>query len=379
MPESSLPELLAYLRAHSPSLRDSAPEADRLCRLPDDTSRILVRGGLFRSWIPRRFGGAQLALPDALRLYEAAARIDGSIGWAVMIGAGGGLFAATLPPAGAAAIFSPPDAVIAGSGTPSGRAERVPGGWRCSGRWRYASGADYATTFTAQCALVGEPALEATPIAMRAMAFERAQVVVQRTWDPLGMRGTGSHDFEVVNAFVPDERSFDVFGAPHDSGPLYRLPFDVLTVLPITAVALGIASHALDGFAAATRRRRLPHGAGSPADDATVQARFAIADATVGSVRAHIHALAKSASECIAGGGALTAAELAAITAACVRGAATLGEQVAALVAVAGMGAVTGTGELGRAWRDLQTLSAHASIAPTRLAPAGRTLLHATE
>jgi hypothetical protein len=42
-------------------------------------------------------------------------------------------------------------AVIAGSGAATGRAEVVPGGYRVSGRWRFVSGAQYATTSTANC------------------------------------------------------------------------------------------------------------------------------------------------------------------------------------------------------------------------------------
>src|SRR5690606_40607732 len=63
------------------------------------------------------------------------------------------------PDLSARAVFGPSAAVIAGSGAPDGRAERVPGGYRVQGRWRYASGAPYATTVTANCIVTrgGEP------------------------------------------------------------------------------------------------------------------------------------------------------------------------------------------------------------------------------
>src|SRR5690606_333711 len=109
--------------------------------LPDEVVNLLVRHRLFRLWIPRRYDGLELTLPDALAVYERAAQIDGSLGWAVMIGAGGGLFAAYLEESAAREIFGPASAVIAGSGAPDGRAERAAGGYRVSGRWRYASGA----------------------------------------------------------------------------------------------------------------------------------------------------------------------------------------------------------------------------------------------
>src|SRR5690606_14879798 len=122
-------------------VRDHAAEADRRFALTDDVVRALVQHRLFRLWIPLRYDGLELGLPDALEIYQAAARIDGSFGWAVMIGAGGGLFAAFLDEAPARTIFAPANAVIAGSGAPEGHAERGPGGYRVRGRWRYASGA----------------------------------------------------------------------------------------------------------------------------------------------------------------------------------------------------------------------------------------------
>jgi alkylation response protein AidB-like acyl-CoA dehydrogenase len=92
------------------------------------------------------------------------------------------------------------------------------------------------------------------------MTFTPSQVAVLPSWDTSGMRGTGSHDFEVRDVLVPDQRTFSVFtDAPREAGVLYRLPFGALTELPITAVAVGIARHALDVFALLAKQKK-PHG-----------------------------------------------------------------------------------------------------------------------
>src|SRR5580692_8493444 len=112
---------------------DFAPhleQAERQARLPQGLAGALLREGFFRLWIPAANGGLELPLGAALRIYEAAAAVDGSLGWAVMIGAGGGLFAAWLPVAGARELFESPAALVAGSGAPTGVAERIPGGYR---------------------------------------------------------------------------------------------------------------------------------------------------------------------------------------------------------------------------------------------------------
>ena len=104
--------LLARLEALAPQFEPHFAQADRLARLPPEIAGPLLQEGFFRLWIPARCGGLELGLADALRLYEAAAFLDGSLGWALMIGAGGGLFAAWLPPAGARELFGPATALV---------------------------------------------------------------------------------------------------------------------------------------------------------------------------------------------------------------------------------------------------------------------------
>ncbi len=374
-----LQKLLARLEELAPSLRASAGEAERLARLPEPVATALAQCGLFRLWVPKSAGGLELSLPEALQVYEAAARIDGSIGWAVMIGSGGGLFAAYLGEAVARSIYERPDAVIAGSGAPDGRAERVSGGYRATGHWRYASGASYATTFTANC-LVTDGGLQVlaadgSPL-IRAMAFDVSQVKILRAWDTSGMRGTGSDDFEAHEAFVPEARTFSVFtDQPRETGSLYRLPFGVLTELPVACVALGIARHVLDGFEALARGKKA-HGCNRPlAEDPYVRTQFAAGCATWKLVKAGLSGLAEHAWQVALARGALVPRELADITAGCALSVARLRGAVGELVAVSGMTGIQRGNELGRAWLDLQTVAAHGSVSPRHLTSAGATLL----
>jgi len=372
-------EIIARLEALAPRVQAEAEVADRLARLPEDVMRELKAMRAFRLWIPERYGGLELELPETLRIYEAAARIDGSVGWAVMIGAGGGLFAACLEPDTAREIFAPADALIAGSGAPDGVAEQAAGGYRVNGTWRYASGAHDATTLTANCTVTrgGEPlrGTDGSPV-IRAMAFTPAQVAIRESWDASGMRATGSHDFEVRDAWVPGRRSFTVHAeVVREPGPLYRLPFEVLTELPVTAVAVGIARHALDAFAALASRKRAAGGDGVLAEEALVQVAYAGSHAHWLLARAALHALARRAWDAAVADRALGARERAEITATCVTCVSDLLAAVGALLRPAGMAAIAREGELARAFRDLQALAAHASVAPRQLAPAGRALL----
>ncbi|HEX3836651.1 MAG TPA: hypothetical protein VHW25_06775 [Steroidobacteraceae bacterium] len=346
--------------------------AEQLARLPPAICEPLLQEGFFRLWIPLANGGLELPLPDALRIYEAAAALDGSLGWAVMIGAGGGMFAAWLPPRGAQELFAFPQALVAGSGSPSGVAERVPGGYRVRGAWRFASGAHYASLFTAACVVsVGStPVQTAAGVPLvRAMSIAPADVRILDTWDPVGMRGTGSHDFEVHSAFVPEHHSFSVLtDAPRESGPLYQLPFNVLTELPVSAVGLGIARHALREFA-----QGLPAHAAS--GTGAVSTRFAQAHAALEQAAAVVWALAQEAWQTVLQGEKLNALQLARITASCGVSQERLRAAIGELASVAGMRAIDRRSSFSRAWRDLQTLGAHGSVAPQRLIAAGSVLL----
>jgi indole-3-acetate monooxygenase len=342
--------------------------------LPPQISGRLLREGFFRVWIPASVGGLELSLVDALRIYEAAAAVDGSLGWAVMIGAGGGLFAAYLPPDGARELFASDTALVAGSGSPSGYAERVPGGYRVRGAWRFASGAQYASVFTAACVVTqgGAAVLDAAgePL-IRAMSIPPAQVRILDTWDPTGMRGTGSHDFEVQEAFVPEHHSFSVItDAPREPGPLYRLPFGVLTELPVSAVGLGIARHALRAFA-----HLLPAQKAASAGAAAVNLRFAQACAVLEQAAAVVAGLAQEAWGTVSQGRALDAVQLARITVACCVCQEQLRAAIGELAGVAGMRAIDRRGDFSRAWRDLTALGAHGSLAPQRLVESGKVLL----
>jgi alkylation response protein AidB-like acyl-CoA dehydrogenase len=373
--------LLLALEELAPLVRENAFAIERSCALPAAIVERLHRGRFFRLWLPRRYDGLELTLPAALEIYEAAALVDGSFGWSVMIGAGGGLFAAYLEPGSAREIFGPASAVIAGSGAPDGRAELVEGGYRVTGRWRYASGAPYATTFTANCLVTrggaAVPDADGRPL-VRAMAFGREDVRIVETWAASGLRGTASHDFAVENVFVPQRRSFSVFtDRPREPGPLYRLPFQVLTELPVTAVALGIARRFLTEFADLAAAKPIATATRLLADDPTARSAFGRAHAAWRLAKSGVAALAERAWQSAVAGVELGAEQRAEITAACAHAFASLRDAAAELAAAAGMSAIAGDSELARAWRDLLALGAHVSVGPRQLEAAGAELLAA--
>jgi alkylation response protein AidB-like acyl-CoA dehydrogenase len=376
---SPVREILSRLEDLAPVFRDSAAEADRLARLPKQVVHALVRGGLFRLWVPKKCAGFELDLDEALQVLEAAARLDGSVGWAVMIGASGGLNAAHFDTATATSIFARPEAVLASSASPDGRAVRVDGGYKVTGCWHYATGAHYATTFAANCIVMEGGALvfgtDGRPL-IRTVALDAPLVSILPAWDPVGLRGTGSDDFEVRDVFVPEQRTFPVAAdTPRETGALYRLPIAVLTELSVLAVALGITRHTLDAFTVLARRKKIPYLGAPLGDDPGVQARFAESYGTWRLAKSGMNSLVAQVWEAARTSKALSPGELSEVTAVITVSIAKLRAVIGELMSYTGMTAIQQEDDLARTWRDLQALAAHISVSPRNLTTSGATLL----
>lgn len=265
-------------QALSARVQAASRSIEREGKLPSDIMEMIYEERLFKLFVPNALGGRMTALPEAARIFEQAACIDGSFGWLVTIGSGGGFFAATLPERTAATLFADRRAVIAGSGHPTGTATAVPGGYRVSGSWQYCSGAGHASFFTANCrverdgAAVGDgekgltdsaagaadgggeqPEIRgAAPDAasklpeIRSFAFLPDQVEIVRDWAAMGLKATESHTIRVTDVFVPEERTFDIATPPRYDDPIYRYPFLPFAQVSFAAVAVGLGRRFLD-------------------------------------------------------------------------------------------------------------------------------------
>ncbi|MGV0803246.1 hydroxylase, partial [Mycolicibacterium elephantis] len=77
--------------------------------------------------------------------------------------------------------------------------------------------------------------------------------IVEDSWDVVGLRGTGSKDVIVKDAFVPEYRTMDAMKvmdgtAQREAGmtePLYLMPWSTMFPLGISAATIGIAEGAL--------------------------------------------------------------------------------------------------------------------------------------
>ncbi|MDO9710579.1 acyl-CoA dehydrogenase family protein [Paracraurococcus lichenis] len=282
---------VAEARALGPTIAEAAPQIEATRRIPPDLVEALHRSRLLRMLLPRSAGGDEVHPGTYLRAIEEVSRHDASVGWNIFVGNSADLIAAFLPPEIAREVFGDPRSVVAWGPPNETIAEAVPGGYRVSGRFDFASGCRLATWMGVHCR-VREPDGSLRPNhlgrpAIRTLLFPVAEARLLDTWNPIGLRGTASDSYSVEDLFVPEAFSSTREDPTlrRERGRLYAFTQQGLYALGVAGVALGTAGAMLEAFMALATRK-VPRGQALLADDATIQAEVARSSAKLGAARA---------------------------------------------------------------------------------------------
>jgi indole-3-acetate monooxygenase len=253
--------LVDIARSLEPLIRGHA-EVIEQGRMPPPLVDALHDAGVFRAMLPHEVGGLEAEPVEWLQMIEELSRINASVGWNAFIQSGIGLtfldperFERFRKRGGGRLILA------MNLGRMAGKAVRVEGGYRVSGRWPFASGSPFATWLGGMSVVCGEdgsPVLRANGLPQPLLAIWPAdQARVIDTWDGLGLRGTGSGDFEISGLFVPDDQvNTELFGTPNYDRALFRIK--EMPEIGHGAHALGVASAALESFVTAVNSKPLP-------------------------------------------------------------------------------------------------------------------------
>jgi alkylation response protein AidB-like acyl-CoA dehydrogenase len=234
------------------AIRSTALEAESLRQLHPEQLDSIYKERWLKMFVPKKFGGLELSLPEVLKTEEALAWCDGSTAWVVTLCAGASWFIGFLDPQLANEIFSNEKAFLAGSGASTGTAELTQDGYLLNGKWKYASGAIHANVFTANFNIHknGRPILEndGSPM-IRAFVMKKDEVTIHKTWNSTGMIATASHSFEVKNLSVSKTRAFEI--DPKKvviNKPIYLYPFLQLAETTLCVNLSGLAFRFIDLF-----------------------------------------------------------------------------------------------------------------------------------
>ncbi len=254
-------ELIERARKLVPALRQRAAEAETLRRCPDRTIADFHDARLLRIMQPRAFGGFELGWDVHCEVCMELSRGCGSQGWI------GGIFndhkyvLALFPEQAQRDVWdADQDALIAASFAPQGTARAVDGGYLVNGRFGFASGIHHAGWTLAGAMAEHEPGGE--PEHCYFLLPERDFTRIDN-WHVVGLAGTGSQDFEVADAFVPEHRMIPVRLAENGTAPgtllhegaVYRMPQKSIAGLGLASPSIGIAEWVLEEFIAAAHVR----------------------------------------------------------------------------------------------------------------------------
>jgi len=284
--------MLARAEALLPQLRERAPRTEELRRLPPETERDLHDAGLFRIVQPKRLGGSEFDYVALIDFADVIGQADASVAWNLVNLASHHWMLAMFAPQAQDLIWKDPDVLIASSFVfPGGRAGKVDGGYRLSGRWPFSSGVD-SSEWNMLAGVVASDD-EADGIEYRIFLLHKNDYKVHDVWNASGLRGTGSNDVEVKDVFVPDAMTLavaDVAGGPTpgsavNPNALYALPAFALFPYVLSGVALGNAQACLDDYVDIARHRASTYNRAKLGDLQSTQIKVAEASAKIDSAR----------------------------------------------------------------------------------------------
>lgn len=263
-PEPSADELIQRAESLLPDLQERAAATDGARKLADETMADLHRLGLLKVLQPRQFGGFEGDWSTHMRIGEMLARGCGSTAWIQCVVGVHAWIAARLPLEGQADIYrDTPDVLVstAVAGGLASRLEEVEGGYRLTGRWRFASGVDHADWVILGAMPDDDTARKEHNFLE--LAIPKSDYSIIDTWHTTALSGTGSNDVETKDVFVPYHRTVwrkEMRGGATEGSKghpgyinhvMFSQYFGSVTLGPI----LGSAKGAVDAYREITRRR----------------------------------------------------------------------------------------------------------------------------
>ena len=249
-PKADAGGLTAAAHGFAGELRDRAAEIETTRQLPQDIANRFAVAGFYRMAVPEALGGLEVSPQEISSVIDALAQADGSAAWCVMIGSTTGLTAAYLEPDAAKRIYGEtPETITAGVFAPMGTATLDGDAAVVRGRWAWGSGSHNAQWVFGGSRLLrdGEPVLnDRGQPATQMFAMPTDDLVLHDNWDPSGLAGSGSSDFEARDVRVPLGHGADITCPPALANPLYAFPVFGLLAVGIASVATGLARQAID-------------------------------------------------------------------------------------------------------------------------------------
>jgi indole-3-acetate monooxygenase len=352
-----------------PLLDQHAAYADQEGRLAPQVIEALRREGAFLMWTPKELGGVELDPVQSLDVLAITSYGDASAGWVLMaaslaIGTAG----AYLGESAVSELFAGgKHPVIAGQGTRPGTATRAKGGYKLTGSWSFGSGLLHST-HTHSLAIIaetGEARIFVTPVEHASLKLD--------SWNVMGLRGTGSVDYTIDGAFVPDEYTHGAFiTEPMRGGAIFRSGIMGLAEICHSGWAIGVGRRLLDelGTLIVSKSGR----PGSLAGSDSFQEKYAKLEASYRAARALVYETWTDVTKTISSGSPLSVRQHTMIRIAVGYITHTLADVANGVYLLSGTTGLRRGSSIERLVRDVHAGTQHVTSAPGMWQAAGREL-----
>ena len=286
--------LIERARTLAPLIAREADEIERARSLTEPVVSALIDNGLYRVLLPQSLGGAEAPPEIFMQMLEEVAKADASTAWCLGQCSVCAMVAAYLDADAASEIFNTPPGILAW-GAIANEVQVVPGGYRASARWDFASGSRQASWLGAHVRIVeadGTARLKPNGAPeVRTILFPLTSATIYDVWDVIGLNGTGTDSYSVENLFIPEKFAAlrDDPTALREHGPLYKLSTNIVFGLGFAAVSLGVARASLDA-AIELARGKQSVGIKAMRENSAVQGQIGRTEGNLRAARAYLYA-----------------------------------------------------------------------------------------
>jgi indole-3-acetate monooxygenase len=372
---------LDIARALAPRIRARAAEIEAGRQLPRDLVMEIANARLFKVALSEAEGGLGADVLTTLRVIEEVARADGSTGWCLAMGINTFRQSAQFEPDVRRTLFhSDPVGVSAGSANPRGRAVAVPNGYQVTGHWLFASGCMHSSLLHGACKVFDGDTPRLRPNGdqeVRIAYFSPKSLArIVDTWNVSGMRGTGSHDIVVDDAFVPEEHTFSALDTrARVTGPMNRMHGFDLAGCGFCCVGLGVARAAIDAFVELANAKIPRSAPGLLRDRVMVQAQVGEAEALLRSGRALLFDVVEEMWNTVLARDLVTESQRSDLRMAMTHAAQSAARATHMVCVAAGTTSIFESSPLERYARDAEVVTRHNQLQFVNYEAVGRTLL----
>ena len=358
-------DYVARVKALAPRLAAHAQEIDERRELPKEIIDRMVDEGFFRLLLPKSLGGAELLPARYVPIIEAFAEVDASTAWCLNQNSGCSMTAAYLSEEVAKEMFGGPRGILAWGPGP-GEARVVAGGYNVTAQWAFASGSHHASWLGCHVPVIeanGQPRMEGdgTP-AVRTLFFPKSKTKFTDIWHTMGLRGTGSDQYEVKDLFVPEDHSLPSIARNtpekrREKGLTYSFSSLSMYAAGFAGVATGCARATIASFIELARDK-IPRGARvTMRNNHVIQSQVAQAKVRIDSAWGHLIRSLEDITEAVRQRGHITMDERMAIrlnSTYCIQ---TAVDVIDILYQAAGATAIFNENPFERPWRDVHSVS----------------------